>query len=253
MILHARQAGAGPPVVLLHGLFGRGRNLGAVQRALAGRFHVITLDLRSHGDSPHAPGMDYDTLADDVDSTLDALGVGPAAVIGHSMGGKTAMRLALRHPARLTRLCVADIAPVAYSPRNAPVIAALRAVPLTPGLTRADADSALARAIDDPGLRAFLAQNLVLGVNPHWRIGLDHIAAALPDLEGWAPVDGIAWPGPTLFVAGERSDFIRPEHRGDIRALFPAARFVTLRKAGHWLHADNPSGFLGVVEAFLAA
>ncbi len=251
MRLHVQDSGNGPPVVLLHGLFGMARNLGAVQRALAPRFRVLALDLRNHGASPHGAGMRYDTMAEDVHQTLaahDALG---AAVIGHSMGGKTAMRLALRHPAAVGRLCVADIAPVVYPPRNGPIVAGLRAIPLTQGLTRAQADAELAGAVADPSLRAFLLQNLAPGAAPSWRIGLDHIADALPDLEGWDDAAGLSYPGPTLFVAGARSDFILPQYRETIRALFPAARFVTVKNAGHWLHADNPAGFLAVVEAFL--
>lgn len=252
MRLHVTEAGEGPPVVLLHGLFGMGRNLGFVQRALAQRFRTLALDLRNHGASPHGADMRYDTMAGDVAETLQDLGALPAAVIGHSMGGKTAMRLALRHPGAVGRLCVADIAPVAYAPRNDPIVAALRALPRTPGLTRTQADAALAAGVEDPSLRAFLLQNLVFGATPSWRIGLDEIAAALRDLEGWDDTAGLPYGGPTLFVAGARSDFIQPGHREVIRRLFPRARFVTVKNAGHWLHVDNPAGFLGVVEAFLA-
>ncbi|MGE0226467.1 MAG: alpha/beta fold hydrolase, partial [Acetobacteraceae bacterium] len=176
----------------------------------------------------------------------------PAAVIGHSMGGKTAMQLALLWPDAVSRLCVADIAPVAYAPRNQPIAEALRAIPLDAPLTRAQADAALAQAVPDAGLRAFLLGNLATGPHPSWRIGLPEITAALPDLEGWETPAGRSYAGPTLFVAGARSDFIRTDHRETIRSLFPAARFVTVKNAGHWLHADNPAGFLGVLEAFLA-
>jgi pimeloyl-ACP methyl ester carboxylesterase len=251
VILRAHEAGAGPPVVLLHGLFGMARNLGFVQRALAQRYRVVGLDLRNHGDSPHAAGMDYDTMADDVAETLQSRDIAAAAVIGHSMGGKTAMRLALRHPWAVGRLLVADIAPVAYAPRNQPVVDALWSVPLAPGLTRAAADAALAATLPDAALRSFLLQNVVFGAAPRWRIGLDEIAAALPALEGWDDPAGRTWAGPTLFVAGANSAFILAEHRPAIRALFPAARIVTMKRAGHWLHVDNPNAFLAIVEAFL--
>lgn len=251
MILHVTEAGAGPPVVLLHGLLGMARNLGAVQRALAQRFRVLALDMRNHGASPHGADMRYATLAHDVLETMDAHATGPAAVVGHSMGGKAAMAAALLRPEAIARLVVADIAPVAYSPRNAPVAAALRAIPFVPGLTRAEADSSLAGAVPEASVRAFLLQNLVFGPSPAWRIGLEEIAAALPVLEHWENPSGASYGGPTLFVAGARSDFIRPEHRPVIRALFPASRFVTVKNAGHWLHVDNPAGFLSVIEAFL--
>lgn len=250
MILHATELGTGPPVALLHGLFGAGRNLGAVQRRLAARYRVLALDLRNHGDSPHAPGMDYAALAEDVRETLAARDALPAALIGHSMGGKAAMRLTLDRPESVTRLLVADIAPVPYEHGNGAYAAAMAALPLTPGLTRAAADAALAPAVPDASVRGFLLQNLRLGAAPAWRVGLAEIAAELADIEGWESPPG-TYPGPTLFVAGARSGYIRPEYRPAIRALFPAARFVTLRGSGHWVHADNPDGFIAVAEAFL--
>lgn len=251
MILHATEMGAGPPVALLHGLFGTARNLGTVQRRLAARFRVLALDLRNHGDSPHAPGMSYAEMADDVRETLASMGALPAALIGHSMGGKTAMRAALDHPDSVTRLLVADIAPVPYAHGMGIYAAAMAALPLTPGLTRAAADAALAPAVPEASVRGFLLQNLRLGAEPAWRIGLPEITAALPDIEGWATKRGATYPGPTLFLAGARSPYIQPAHRPAIRALFPAARFVTLKNAGHWVHADNPDGFIAVAEAFL--
>ena len=250
MRLNLIETGGGPPVVLLHGLFGAARNFGAVQRALSPRFRVIAIDARDHGASPHAPGMTYETLAADMLETLDAAGITRAAVIGHSMGGKTAMTAALLAPERTARLLVADIAPVPYHHGNASVATALRAIPLHPGLTRAEAEAALTGAVPLASVRAFLIQNLQFGPSPRWRIGLEEIAAAIPDLEGWRTPPG-TYPGPALFVSGAQSDYVLPEHRPLIRALFPASRFVSVKNAGHWLHADNPAGFLSVVEAFL--
>jgi len=252
MMLRAIESGQGPPVALLHGLFGSARNLGVVQRALAPRFRVLALDLRNHGGSPHAVAMDYPAMAADVLETLDQRAALPAALVGHSMGGKAAMIAALLHADQVERLVVADIAPVAYEHHNAEIAAALAAVTLSPGLTRAAADAALAEAVPDAGLRAFLLQNLQFGAHPGWRIGLREIAAAMPVIEGWGAPAGAVYRGRTLFVAGAASDYVRPDDRPAIRALFPAARFVTLKNAGHWLHADNPAGFVAVLEAFLA-
>ena len=251
MILHVTEMGRGPPVALLHGLFGAARNLGIVQRRLAGRFRVLALDLRNHGDSPHAPGMDYAALAGDVLETLARAEALPAALIGHSMGGKTAMRAALDQPKAVTRLLVADIAPVPYPPGFGAYARAMAALPLTPGLSRAEADAALAPAVPDASVRGFLLQNLRPGAAPAWRIGLSEITAGLKEIEGWSAPPGVVYAGPTLFVAGARSTYIQPGHRPAIRALFPAARFVTLKDAGHWLHSDNPEGFLSVAESFL--
>ncbi len=250
-MLRASDTGSGPTVVLLHGLFGAAQNFASAQRHLARQFRVIALDLRNHGASPHDPDMSYPAMANDVLDTLARLAALPAALIGHSMGGKVAMRAALARPDAVRRLIVADIAPVSYPPTFGGYAAAMAALPLTPGLTRRAAEAALTPAVPDPRVRSFLAQNLRLGAAPAWRIGLAEIAAALPRIEGWEAPAGAIFHGPALFLAGARSDYIRQEHRAGIRALFPAARFVSLKELGHWLHADNPDGFVAVVEAFL--
>lgn len=237
--------------MLLHGLFGSGQNFASVQRQLARRFRCIALDLRNHGASPHDAASGYDAMAGDVLDTLAARAALPAALLGHSMGGKVAMRLALDRPDTVRRLIVADVSPVPYPPAFRELAAALQALPLAPGLTRTAADARLAATIPDGGLRAFLLQNLRLGGQPGWRIGLREIAAGLPMIEGWEAPEGAIYPGPTLFIAGAHSDYIRPEHRPAIRALFPAARFVAVKDAGHWVHADNPAGFVSTLQAFL--
>jgi len=252
VILNAVTLGSGPPVAILHGLFGAARNFGTIQKALAQRFRVIALDLRNHGDSPHAPAMTYADMAGDVRETLGAQDALPCALIGHSMGGKAAMRLALDDRSAIERLVVSDIAPVVHPPFFARYTAALRALKLRPGMTRAEADAALAPEIEDPRIRAFLLQSLRTGPDPHWRIGLDEIEASLPRIEGWDDPGQPPYEGPTLFVRGEHSDYIRPEYWPVIEALFPRARLATVPNAGHWIHAENPNGFLAVIEAFLA-
>ncbi len=255
MILHAVERGTGPPVALLHGLYGQAVNFATVQRRLAARGRVIALDLRNHGASPHAPGMSYRAMAADVVATLRARNALPATLIGHSMGGKVAMCAALTAPAAVARLLVADIAPVPYdhATEHAAYLAAMAAVKLHPGLTRGEADAALAAAVPDPAVRAFLLLNLRPGTAPEWRLDLAAIGAALPDLVGWPALAAEPYAGPALFLAGGRSDYIRPEHRPAIRAQFPKARFASLRNAGHWLHAEDPDGFVAAVAAFLDA
>ena len=256
MRLHTVGRGSGAPVALLHGLYGQAGNFATVQRRLAaGGRRVLALDLRNHGASPHAPTMPYPDMAADVLETLLAEGALPCALIGHSMGGKVAMWAALAAPTSVQRLLVADIAPVTYThgAEHDGLLAAMAALDLPPGLSRAQADAALAEAVADARVRGFLLSNLVTGAAPHWRLNLAAIAAALPDLIGWPDPGAARYDGPALFLAGARSDYVRPEHRGAIRALFAHARFVTLKDAGHWLHADNPDGFVAAAGAFLAA
>ncbi|WP_237214709.1 alpha/beta fold hydrolase [Falsiroseomonas oryziterrae] len=253
MRLAVTELGSGPPVVFLHGLLGAGQNFGAIQKALAPTYRVLALDLRNHGASPHAATMSYPEMAEDVAETLRAAGVERAAVIGHSMGGKVAMALVLAHPDAVERLCIADIAPVTYpTPLFTRYVAAMRAIPLRAGLTRRDADAALADAVPNPALRGFLLQNLLFTEDPpRWRVALDAIADQMPLIGGWPDLPG-RYDGQVLVLAGDASDYILPEHHPRFRALFPAARFATIR-AGHWLHAENPRDFLAEVTAFLAA
>ena len=253
MKLHAVVAGQGPPICLLHGLFGRSRNLASLAATLVATHRVVSVDLRNHGDSPHAPGMSYADQASDVLDTLASLGAPACALLGHSMGGKVAMTASLIAPHRVPALVVADIAPRAYQHANASIAQAMRALDLRPGLDRREADAALAPAVPDAGVRGFLLQNLQLGPEPRWKIGLDHIAAAMPDIEGWSlPAGASRYDGPALFVAGALSDYVPPDSIGAIRALFPRARLQVLPQAGHWLHADQPAAFAGCVSQFLA-
>ncbi|MEO3473917.1 alpha/beta fold hydrolase [Roseomonas sp. CAU 1739] len=254
MMLACTEAGEGPALVLLHGLFGAGQNWGGIRRALAPRYRVLTPDLRNHGASPRAAAMDYAAMAADIAETMDAAGVARAAVLGHSMGGKVAMALALAHPDRVERLVVADIAPVRYRPALRGYMDAMQALPLHPGLTRRDADAHLAATIPEPGIRAFLLQSLRFEAEPPaWRLGLAELAAAMPVIEDFVPPPGATYGGQVLVMAGERSGYVRPEHHAAFQALFPAVTFATIPKAGHWLHSENPPGFLAALEPFLAA
>jgi pimeloyl-ACP methyl ester carboxylesterase len=252
MILSVTEEGEGPTLILLHGLFGSGQNWGAIRRVLSARHRVLTPDLRNHGLSPRASAMDYAAMAADVIETMDAAGVARAAVLGHSMGGKVAMALALAHPTRVERLVVADIAPVRYRPALRGYVAAMQAVPLRPGLTRKDADARLAETIPEAGIRAFLLQSLRFEQDPPaWRLGLEELAAAMPVIEGFEIAPGARYDGKVLVLAGETSGYVRPEHHDTFLALFPNATFATVPKAGHWLHAENPQGFLAALEPFL--
>lgn len=251
--LFSREAGEGPPLLLMHGLFGSSRNWVAVQKQLARHYRVISLDLRNHGSSPWAEAMGYDEMALDVSGFIESLGIGPVALLGHSMGGKVAMTVALRYPSLVSRLIVADIAPVVYQPHFTTYIEAMQALDLEQVERRVDADNALAASIDAPGVRAFLLQNLVQSDGRwSWRINLPVLARALPAL-GEFPVgeQALQWHGKTRFIRGAQSDYILDEHINTIKETFPGADLVTIDQAGHWLHAEQPARFVASVLEFL--
>jgi pimeloyl-ACP methyl ester carboxylesterase len=251
--LACKEFGDGDPLVVLHGLFGSAGNWTTVARRLGASRRVYALDLRNHGESPWHDGMAYEAMAADVLAFLDARGLGRAAVIGHSMGGKVAMALALAHPARVGALIVVDVAPVDYPPALAPFVAAMRALDPAAAPRRAEADARLAPAVPDPAIRAFLLQNLVKRDGRlAWRINLAAVEAEMDRISSFP--DGLLerrYPGPTLFLGGGRSDYIRAEHDARIRRLFPAARIEHVPGAGHWVHAEAPDAFVREVEGFL--
>lgn len=243
--------GAKPPLLIVHGLFGSARNWGAIQRRLASDRRVIAVDMRNHGESFRAPGQSYEDMAGDLAEVIGRLG-GPMDVMGHSMGGKAAMVLALTRPDLVNRLVVADIAPVAYGHSQAHLTRIMRRLPLDGLASRGEADRRLAAEIDDPGLRAFLLQSLDLKSDPpRWRLNLDVLERDMELITGWPGTPG-RFEGPALFLTGAESDYVRPEHREPIRAQFPKARFARLAGAGHWLHADKPREFEAVLRSFLA-
>lgn len=241
-----------PPLLIVHGLFGSARNWAAMARRMADRGQVLVPDMRNHGDSPWLDGQSYPAMAADL-AELAALH-GPMDVLGHSMGGKAAMLLALTRPELVNRLIVADIAPVAYHHSHLPHIAAMRGLDIAALTSRSDADRVLAPQVADPGIRAFLLQSLDLKSDPHrWRLNLDVLERDMARITGWP--DGLAMPftGRTLFLSGASSDYVTPDHRPGIKALFPKARFAKIPDAGHWLHADQPRAFEATVRAFFTA
>ena len=251
--LHYTEQGTGPPLTILHGLFGSGRNWMRVARRLADRFRVITPDLRNHGQSPHLPGMGYPEMAADLFELLERLGLPSTLLMGHSMGGKVAMTAALEAPERVRALIVVDIAPVRYRHSFEPIFQALKPIPVEWIHSRQEAERLLAGTIDDGVLRAFLLQNLNRDENGfHWRINLDAIIAGMPEISDFPLADGgHVYPGPALFLAGEHSHHLRPEHYPKVYELFPAARIEVIPGSGHWPHTEQPQRFLELVEGFL--
>jgi len=247
------ETGSGPPLVILHGLFGSGRNWASLARRLGARRRVFAVDLRNHGDSPWAETMSYREMAADLAAFLARHGLEGATVLGHSMGGKTAMVLALERGDLVGRLIVVDIAPVAYAHSHLPLIEAMAAVDLTAISRRAEVDAALKEAAPEAGLRAFLLHNLASSEGRlRWRPNLAAIGANMDALVGFADgLDGRSYGGPALFLAGAESDYLQPAHGARIRALFPAAEVDRIAGAGHWVHAERPEAFLDRVEAFL--
>lgn len=239
-----------PALVIVHGLYGSARNWGVIARRLSDQRRVIAVDMRNHGDSPWHDAHGYDDLADDLADVIGGIGA-PVDVLGHSMGGKAVMMLALRHPHLLRRMVVADIAPVAYSHSQMPYITAMRAVDLQAVERRSDAESQLAAQGVEKALQSFFTQSLDVA-GKRWRLNLDALAAEMPRIMGFPSVDA-TWSGPALFLTGGESDYVRPEHKPAIRALFPKARFAKLSGAGHWLHAEKPREFEATIRAFVNA
>ncbi len=247
---HPAAGSEAPPLLVLHGVFGAAKNWRAHAKRIGGGRRVLAVDLRNHGDSPWDDRNDYPAMAEDVAALIEKVG-GRAAVLGHSMGGKTAMTLAETRPELLERLIVADIAPVAYSHDLTAEIAAMEAVDLTALSRRSEVEAALAERLEDPGVRAFLAHGARLDVTPpRWSVNLEAIKRWMPEIISYPQLDG-CFEGPTLFLHGGASNYVLPAHRSLILRRFPNAEFETLEGAGHWLHVDRPREFVDAANRFL--
>lgn len=237
----------GVPIVLIAGLFGEGKNLGAVARTLSANNHVFTIDLRNHGTAPWSDEHNYFEMAKDVIETFSEFE--QIDLMGHSMGGKAAMMVALLKPNFIRKLLIADIAPVNYTHDHDGLIDGMLALDLTSISNRREADVALSKTIPESGVRAFLLHGLKFGEHPKWQNNLVVLKKSMAEIVGWPDVHGI-FTGATLFVGGANSDYIQPEHRESIKYYFPNALITHIKDAGHWLHVEQPRIFAKIVNDF---
>ena len=243
-----------PALIVLHGLFGSARNWAGIARSLSESHRVYALDLRNHGASARASTMTYAEMADDVAGFIASHDIENPVVMGHSMGGKVAMQLALASPDSVKALIVVDIAPVSYGHDMMDYIAAMQAMDLSGEQRRSELEEELRGKVEDPGISAFLMTNLERATDGfQWRINLTAISAGMSAITGFNPPAGATYNGPAVFIAGSESGYIRDEHRDRIAELFPKSRTVTIKDANHWVHADRPEAFLKTVQAFLGA
>ena len=245
--------GSGPPLLVLHGLFGSGSHWRGVARQLAETHTVYSVDLRNHGASPWADSMGYVEMADDVLQLIAKLRLDRPTVLGHSMGGKTAMALALRHPQRVGRLIVVDIAPVAYANTLTPYAQAMRSADVLGAASRSEVQRRLLEHLPDPQTAPFLMQNLVLR-NDHfdWRLNLVGIGAAMPDLCSFpSELTALQFDGPTTVIVGERSQYVAGHEGSAFRPMFSRVAIDVVAGAGHWVHADQPEAFVASVRRAL--
>ena len=262
---------SGPRVVFVHGLFGQGKNWTTIAKGLADNHRVTLLDLPNHGHSPWTDRVDYLDMAELVATELEQFGE-PVTLVGHSMGGKVAMQLALRRPELLRALVVVDIAPAVYPVSGgrtedpdeeaspfAAYIDAMRAMDLDALTSRDDADQALRDAVPSRMVRSFLLQSLVregsgTGGGWRWRLNLDLLDRDLGELRGFpTPPPGASFDGPVLWIAGANSTYVLPEDRPHMDALFPSTRLVKIKDAGHWVHSEQPEVFVETLRLFLDA
>lgn len=252
MKLHFRSLGGGPALILLHGLLGSLDNWLPLGRQFAERFTVLAVDQRNHGLSPHSDEFGYDLMAHDLHQFMHDQGLTTAHLLGHSMGGKTAMQFALLYPDQVEKLVVVDMAPRAYAPVHMEALAALQALDLETHQRREDFDDALAAQVPDAELRQFLLKNLKRDHDGtfHWKVNLPAIWDNYRHLNAALAVEG-QFAKPALFLRGGDSDYVRETDFELIRRYFPIAELRTIPGAGHWVHADQPEQLLGSVLEFL--
>lgn len=254
-LLNYKQIGTGENIVLIHGLFGSLENLNMVAKPLSEQYRITSVDVRNHGDSFHANSMTYPELAQDVITLLDHLAIDSCILLGHSMGGKIAIQVALEQPERIKKLLVADIAPVNYTSHHTQIIAGLKAIDFSTVKRRRDADDQLSEYVDDMGIRQFLLRNLAMNEQGEFsfKCNLNDISENYSQIIKAIelPINKSPYLGKTLFIKGANSDYILPEHKEAITALLPNSQAKVIQGAGHWLHAEKTIAFNKIILAFI--
>lgn len=238
-----------PPIMIIHGLYGSGKNWGVIAKRLSDEFYVIAVDLRNHGDSPWFDTHNYYDMANDLVKVITSLKIKPN-IIGHSMGGKAAMVLALKHPNLVNKLLIADISPVKYEHDQSRFIEAMQKIDLSKVEKRSDATLALSKFIEDTSLQSFFTQSLDLKTK-RWKLNLSILLSEMDEILSFPEIDS-KFLGHTLFLKGAKSAYVCPNHRKIIKSLFIKARFATLKGAGHWLHSEKPREFESAARLFFS-
>lgn len=259
--LHHTEIGdAGPRLVFCHGLFGQGRNWTSIAKALSDTHRSILVDMPNHGRSDWTENFSYQEMARAVAELISEWAdSGPVTLIGHSMGGKVSMVLALLHPELVARLVVVDISPVSYGGGTSTgntdfedFVQAMRALDLDHLQDRKEADAGMQGLVPSATIRSFLLQNLRRdGDGWRWQMNLPLLGDHLGDLGSWPDLEADPYPGPVLWLAGANSDYVTDDYAAPMRALFPAVRLVTVKNAGHWVHSEQPDVFISAVRLFV--
>ncbi|WP_235297658.1 alpha/beta fold hydrolase [Portibacter marinus] len=252
MKLNHKILGEGDPIVILHGLFGMLDNWQSVAKVLAENYMVILVDLRNHGKSPHSDEWNIPLMAGDVLSFMEDNWIHQATVMGHSMGGKVAMEMALSFPDIVDHLIVVDIGPKQYEPGHDNIFDALQSVDVSLLNSRTDADEALSLKLTDWGVRQFLLKNIgrIKEGGYQWKMNLPSIIENYPEILKAVKADS-QYSGPALFIRGALSNYIMPDDYKEITRIFPKARIETIEDAGHWVHADKKEELINLVKNFL--
>ena len=250
--LNFREQGEGKTVILIHGLFGSLVNLSLLAKELGKMFRVVSVDLRNHGASDHSQNMSLVSMAGDIAETMSYMGVGEAAIVGHSLGGKVGMQMALTFPSLITSLVVADIAPVKYSSKHNPTLEGLQHLNKMFISSRNEADTVLSEYETDPSVRAFLLKNLAQDSSGQYRFRLN-LPAIIENYNLKLTAAPLGGPSscPVLFLKGQNSAYIQDKHHQEINRIFKRGRVRVINGVGHWLHVEKPKLFNQLVSEFL--
>lgn len=252
MKLNFRKSGQGEPLIILHGLFGSADNWLSVARELENDYTIYLLDQRNHGDSGHSDEWDYQVMAEDLEEFMDEHGIEKAHLLGHSMGGKTAMTFALEHPEKVDRLMVVDIAPRYYPVHHQDILDGLNAIDMDQLRSRKEADDILAEYEKEKSTRQFLLKSLGRDDNGKfiWKINLPVITEKIENVSQAIDSDK-TFDHPTLFITGANSRYVQDKDKGDIEKYFPKSNIIKIKNAGHWIHAEQPEAIIRTIQAFL--